>query len=112
MTEDCFGNKFIVRRNLLSAVDHEWAVLAEDPEAPDQGFVRYLDIVDDCDTEDEAIAAWQRQCEQNKEADKHSPFYGLTDEEIQRICELMERVTVSGIKGKALPSRKSNHVDE
>lgn len=116
IVEDCFGRKFIVCRK--DSPDHEWEVLTQDLEMPSLGFIILLDTVDDCDTEDEAIAAWQASCEQTKKAenpsedeDPHSPFFGLTAEEKDRLMEAIQKQDRprSKIKGRSLPSRKDKH---
>jgi hypothetical protein len=110
ISEDCFGRKFIVRKTPTS--DHTWLVLTQDVEIP-LGFNILLDDVDDCDTEAEAITAWQCRCEHNKNAessdeDPHSPFYGLSDEQKDRLmAAIMKKDQLpSKIKGRSLPSRK------
>lgn len=130
ISTDCFGRRFIVR-NEYGSIVHQWEVYTDDPEMPSFGFTVHLDDVDDCDTEDQAIAAWQERCEHNAKAhttiaglwnakisnsqlgdpdeSPESPFYGLTDAQKD---ELMKAIMnndqkPSGIKGRTLPSRKT-----
>lgn len=65
---DCFGRTFIVRRCITKF--WEWEVLLQDLELPD--LFTFVDTVDDCDMEDEAVAAWNARCEHNKRAENLS----------------------------------------
>jgi len=110
VAEDCFGRNFIVRRQ--ADIDHEWEVLTQDLEMPSLGFVILLDTVDDCDTEEQAIATWQIRCQHNLDAgnapeDSSSPFFGLTDETKDQLLQALQnhQSTPSNIKGRDLPSR-------
>ena len=108
---DCFGRIFIVRQT-SQCNGWEWEVLLQDLELPDLFY--FVDTVDDCDMEDEAVAAWKASCEHNKLAenpsedeDPNSPFYGLNDEQKNELMAAIQKQDQlrSTIKGRALPSR-------
>jgi hypothetical protein len=66
---DCFGRTFIVRQ-ITANNGWEWEVLIQDVELPDE-FI-FADTVDDCDTEQEAIAAWHWVCNHNYKVENPS----------------------------------------
>lgn len=115
---DCFGRTFIVRQT-SQCNGWEWEVLLQDLELPD--LFTFVDTVDDCDMEDEAVAAWKARCEHNKKAenpdedeDPNSPFFGLSDEKKNELMAAIQKQDQprSTIKGRALPSRKDLSKDE
>jgi hypothetical protein len=67
--KDIFGQLFYVER-AKGEENHVWDVhvLDHDEDGP---YERFADIVDDCDTEDEAVKAWQKHQEAIVEARIH-----------------------------------------